>query len=336
MASNFEVKTGAALMFNTLINYLLTTDDVEGDPADITDGSLLAGKINIVLQAFFDNLNYLKTELESGATIVDASETAKGIAELANQTEGRSGTDNERIMTSLRVLDFLRNGTGVIASETRKGTLEIADETQRRAGSSNALAMTPSGMLDAFRNGSAFKASESRFGAVERANQSEGRGGSDTEKYMTSQRTLDAIRSGTDFSATASVKGAVQRATTSTSDTNDTLYITKAIAKAMIEELAPMLKVYSGSANATQFTDSNNNNIRVLVNQGNFDLFTPGLSKNLDNHILIPTGETLMGGIGGESSGADPATVSYYPVEGNRIGVNGSNATTAFVLFVSA
>ena len=122
MASNFEVKTGAALMFQTLVEYILTTDSVLGDQADITEGSNLAGKINVVLQAFFDNLNYLKNEVDN---IDAASATVAGIAEIANQTEGRSGTDNERIMTSLRVKDFLRNGTGAIADQTRKGTVQF-------------------------------------------------------------------------------------------------------------------------------------------------------------------------------------------------------------------
>ena len=49
-----------------------------------------------------------------------------GGAEIANQTEGRSGTNDEMIMTALRVLDFIRNGTGVSANTTRKGTVERA------------------------------------------------------------------------------------------------------------------------------------------------------------------------------------------------------------------
>ena len=58
-----------------------------------------------------------------------ATTSQRGTAEIANQTEGRTGTNNDRIMTSLRVLDFLRNGTGVSANTTRKGTVQHASQS---------------------------------------------------------------------------------------------------------------------------------------------------------------------------------------------------------------
>ena len=183
MASNFQVKTGADLVWVALIEYILTSDDVQGDPADVVLGSNLTGKINQVIQALVDNLNYL--DENAFTSLPDASVTVKGVAEIANQSEGRAGTDNTRIMTALRVLDLIRNGTNVIATESRKGTLEIADQTQRRAASSNALAMTPSGTQDALRSGAGFEANESRKGVSQRASLSDVTTGTEDNEFVT-------------------------------------------------------------------------------------------------------------------------------------------------------
>ena len=132
MASNFEAKTGAALIFNTLVEYILTTDDVEGDPADLIDSSNFGGKINVILQAFFDNLNYLKNEVESFSSVA-----------IANQTQGRSGTNNTAAMSSLRVLDFLRNGAGAGANTSRQGVSTRATQAQVDAGTNISAHLTP-------------------------------------------------------------------------------------------------------------------------------------------------------------------------------------------------
>ena len=131
MASNFEVKTGADLVFNTLVEYILTTDDVEGDPADLVDSSLFGGKINQVLQEMIDNLNYLKDGLDNVGV------------DFANQTEGRSGTNIDKAMNSLRVLDALRNGGNFAASTTRKGTSERATQAEVNTGTDTGRHLTP-------------------------------------------------------------------------------------------------------------------------------------------------------------------------------------------------
>ena len=72
-----------------------------------------------------------------------ATTSKRGTAEIANQTEGRTGTNNDRIMTSLRVLDFLRSGTGAGADTTRKGTVQRATQTQVDTGTAIAPHLTP-------------------------------------------------------------------------------------------------------------------------------------------------------------------------------------------------
>lgn len=134
--------------------------------------------------------------------------------------------------------------------------------------------------------------------------------------------------------ASTSVKGIVQLSTLNEATGNSppsTKAVAASIIKAMIEEFAPMTKVYSGRCGgAQQFTDSNNVNHTVIRNL-TADLHTPGLTENSNNHILIPSGETLMGGIGG----AQNQWNSFYAVEGNRIGSHNTISTnTVFTLFV--
>ena len=142
MASNFEAKTGAALIFNTLVEYILTTDSVLGDQADLVDSSNFGGKINVVLQAFFDNLNYLKDEVDNFS-----SGPSK-----ASQTQGRSGTNDSAYMTSLRVLDAMRSGSSFEADTTRKGTSERANQSEGRAGTNDTNFMTPLRTKDQLQN----------------------------------------------------------------------------------------------------------------------------------------------------------------------------------------
>ena len=120
-------------MFHTLVEYILTSDSVLGDAADIVDSSTFGGKINEVLQAFFDNLTYLKNEVDNFS-----SGPSK-----ANQTQGRSGTNDAAYMTSLRNLDQIRNGTGVTADTTRQGVSTRATQAQVNTGTAIAPHITP-------------------------------------------------------------------------------------------------------------------------------------------------------------------------------------------------
>ena len=76
---------------------------------------------------------------------VDAQATVsqRGTAEIANQIEGRSGTDNEKIMPSLRVLDALRNGTPFASTTTNKGAIELSTLTELKAATLTNRAITP-------------------------------------------------------------------------------------------------------------------------------------------------------------------------------------------------
>ena len=58
--------------------------------------------------------------------VQEATTDAPGVARIADEDEGRSGTNNNRIMTSERLLDQLREGVGVNATTLHKGTALFA------------------------------------------------------------------------------------------------------------------------------------------------------------------------------------------------------------------
>lgn len=117
MASNFENKMGTNAVFHEMIEYILTSERVLGDPANLA-GSV-AGKVNVVFQNLIDNINYLKEHGISeadvnaliAAAVVAANENTAGIAEVATQNETNTGTDDTKIVTpqKLKGASFLQN-----------------------------------------------------------------------------------------------------------------------------------------------------------------------------------------------------------------------------------
>lgn len=92
---------------------------------------------------------------------------------VATQAEGRSGTDDTAFMSSLRVLDFIRNGTGSDPTTSLKGTPKIATQTEGRTGTNNLAYMTSLRVLDFIRNGTGVGADTSNKGTVEKATAAE-------------------------------------------------------------------------------------------------------------------------------------------------------------------
>lgn len=78
--------------------------------------------------------------VESGATTVvpDASESTKGIAELATQAETNTGTDDSRIVTALK----LKNRDGAVATLTNAATTDITSDKWTWATSSATRTVT--------------------------------------------------------------------------------------------------------------------------------------------------------------------------------------------------
>jgi len=75
-------------------------------------------------------------------TVVNASETAAGIAELATQGETDAGADASRIVTPARL-------AGRTATEARSGVVELATTAETQAGADGTRAVHPAGLKSA-------------------------------------------------------------------------------------------------------------------------------------------------------------------------------------------
>ena len=71
-------------------------------------------------------------------TVVDASETVKGIVELATDAEAQAGTDTARAITPA-------NLSSRTATETRTGVIELATDAEVQTATDTSRAITPAG-----------------------------------------------------------------------------------------------------------------------------------------------------------------------------------------------
>lgn len=115
-----------------------------------------------------------------------ATETVKGVAEIATTAEAQAGTDDTRILTPAKLQD-------VTATTTRKGVVELATNTETQDGTDTARAVTPAGLAS-------LTATSARAGLVELATDAEVQTGTDTDRAVTpaglASRTATATRAG--------------------------------------------------------------------------------------------------------------------------------------------
>lgn len=85
---------------------------------------------------FTTGINLSVTGTQATVSGSDASETAKGIVELATDAETQAGTDTARAITPA-------NLSARSATETRSGVIELATQAETDAGTDDARAVTP-------------------------------------------------------------------------------------------------------------------------------------------------------------------------------------------------
>lgn len=107
----------------------------------LTGGEIAAGQY-IGIRYDLSN-DYWEIISNSGSiSVPDASETTKGIIELATQTETNTGTDTERAITPATL-------SGRAASETLAGVIELATQTEVNTGTDTTKAVTPATLAGA-------------------------------------------------------------------------------------------------------------------------------------------------------------------------------------------
>jgi hypothetical protein len=122
-------------------------------------------------------------EFRTGEGLPDASESAKGIVELATSAETITGTDTERAVTPAGL-------QSKAASTTAKGIVELATSAETITGTDNTRAVTPAGLQ-------AKIASETAQGIVELATSTETETGTDTTRAVTPAGLASVIAWGT-------------------------------------------------------------------------------------------------------------------------------------------
>jgi hypothetical protein len=100
-----------------------------------------------------------------------ATETVKGVAELATTAETLAGTDDERIVTPAKL-------AARTATETRTGIVELATEAEVQTGTDTARSVTPAGLASR-------TATTTRTGVVELATDAEVQTGTDDTRAVT-------------------------------------------------------------------------------------------------------------------------------------------------------
>lgn len=91
-------------------------------------------------------INEVQAEIGAGGSQPDASETVKGILEIATQAEVTTGTDDTRAVTPLKLETRLGSVTVADASETVKGKVELATDAETTTGTDTTRAITPANL----------------------------------------------------------------------------------------------------------------------------------------------------------------------------------------------
>lgn len=100
-----------------------------------------------------------------------ATESVKGVAEIATTSEAQNGADDTRIITPAKLQD-------VTATETRKGVIELATSAEVQTGTDTTRAVTPAGLASR-------TATSTRAGIVELATDAEVQTGTDDTRAVT-------------------------------------------------------------------------------------------------------------------------------------------------------
>jgi hypothetical protein len=186
---------------------MATWDQFNSDPAQNTKapplGAPEGGLANKQISDTFRQVMAAVREVgDIASDIENASETARGIIELATAAEVLTGTDTVRAVTPAGL-------AGRTATLTRAGIVELATGPETLAGADTVRAVTPAGLASVIEDivlGQVPPASTTVAGVVELATNAEAQTGTDTARAVT-PAALAAV------TATATRAGLVELAT---------------------------------------------------------------------------------------------------------------------------
>lgn len=257
-----------------------------------------------------------------------ATESVKGVAELATTGEAQAGTDDERIITPLKLQQ-------VTATETRKGVVELATAAEVQTGTDTERAVTPAGLA-------ARTATESRTGVAEIATTIEAQAGTDdtriitplklqqvtaseTRKGVVELATASEVQIGTDTllavtpaglsarTATESRTGVIELATTAEVEVGtDTL---RAVTPATLKTAPPAAKAWVNFDGVTTIPVRSSYNVTSITDLGN-----AGYYINLTQPVAGTGAALAVCGMESNAVGAvSNVGVSAFPVSDSQI-----------------
>jgi hypothetical protein len=140
----------------------------------------------------------------SSISIPDASETVKGILEIASTAETNTGTDNTRAITPAKLAAYVPAASTTVIGKTR-----LATTAEAVAGALATVAVTPAGLAAALSAVTVPDATETVKGIAEIATQAEVTAGADDTRIVTPLKLATAVPA-----ASATVVGKSRFATT--------------------------------------------------------------------------------------------------------------------------
>lgn len=124
---------------------------------------------------FVGNMNSYRVSIKKvydlAVQVVNATESVRGIAQLASSAEVIAGTDTEKIVTPAGL-------ASKTATDARKGIVELATSAETQTGTDAERAVTPAGLT-------ARTATDTRTGVIEIATNAEVQAGTDAERAVT-------------------------------------------------------------------------------------------------------------------------------------------------------
>lgn len=223
------------------------------------------------------------TSLADLITVIQATETTKGIAEIATLAETQAGTDDTRIVTPKKLKDAIQ----VVvpdASTSTKGKIQLTTNAEAQTGTNATKAITPATLASV-------TATDTRKGLVEKATDAEITSATDTSRFTTPKQLTDRINVLVPTASTTA-QGKVERATDGevTTGTDTTRYVSPKQVKDKINALVPAAST-SVAGKVERATDA-----EVTTGTDTTRYVSPKQVKDKINALATPSAsETVQG-----------------------------------------
>ena len=192
---DFDFREVALLLDDDTLFAIGVLSTAQQQAKTASTGTAAGNSITVVATIEYSNVaTAVDLTISVSDTIPNATETVRGIIEIADNSEADAGTDDERAMTPAKVKRVIGDIPGVgNATKTVRGIIELATSSEVISGSDDVRAVTPAGLH-------AKSATTGRIGLIEQATNAETQAGTDTTRAVSpanlTSRTATETRTG--------------------------------------------------------------------------------------------------------------------------------------------